>query len=143
MSDPDDILNPLSEEIDKRPNSASIIENVAKHRTSLREYLSVLYLKPRMRIVLRSKPVQTKYMTKSLSRTEKDVYKPMWLKEKSKGFVMTFGFNSQSIDDYGVMIYNKNRLIKAYEHVGCQKSNVILSEVSNYNLIAIYNFLLF
>ena len=37
---------------------------------------------------------------------------------------IVFGF-SPSKNDYGLMIYNKNRLIKAYEHVGCQKSSTV------------------
>ena len=120
-SDPQDILNPESQEIDAE-NVRPINEYVPEYRTSLREYLSILFLKPRMKIVLRSKPVKTKYMTKCLSRTEKDCYRPNWLQKESKSIIITFGFSQTT--DYGVMIYNKNRLIKAYEHVGCQKSYV-------------------
>ena len=43
------------------------------------EYMSILYLKPRMKIFIRGKKVKTKLVSKSLSRTEKDVYKPTWL----------------------------------------------------------------
>ena len=123
MSDPEDILNPVSQELDGEC-SRPVSEPIPKYRRSLREYLSILYLKPRMKIVLRSKFVMSKYMTKSLCRTEKDLYKPTWMAKASKPIVITFGFNSKPNDDYGVMIYNKNRLIKAFEHLGCQKSSV-------------------
>ncbi len=33
---------------------------------------------------------------------------------------ITFGFGN-STTEYGIMMYNKNRLIKAYEKIGCQK----------------------
>ena len=45
----------------------------------IQEYCSILYLKPRMKIFLRQKKVETKLISKSLSRTETDVYKPSWL----------------------------------------------------------------
>jgi len=35
---------------------------------------------------------------------------------------MTFGFtNNTEPDSYGLMMYHKNRLIRAYERIGCQK----------------------
>lgn len=33
---------------------------------------------------------------------------------------VTFGLNPKNKDHYGIMMYHKNRLIKAYEKVGCQ-----------------------
>lgn len=33
---------------------------------------------------------------------------------------VTFGLNPKNRDYYGIMMYHKNRLIKAYEKVGCQ-----------------------
>ena len=33
---------------------------------------------------------------------------------------MTFGLSPKRKDLYGMMMYHKNRLIKAYEKVGCQ-----------------------
>ena len=33
---------------------------------------------------------------------------------------ITFGYNTKSKEQYGMMMYHKNRLIKAYERVGCQ-----------------------
>lgn len=38
-------------------------------------------------------------------------------KEKVK---VTFGLNPKNKDYYGIMMYHRNRLIKAYEKVGCQ-----------------------
>lgn len=39
---------------------------------------------------------------------------------QNKPIRITFGYNTKSKDQYGVMMYHKNRLIKAYERVGCQ-----------------------
>ena len=39
-------------------------------------YCAILYLRPRMKIVLRSKTVRTTIITKSLSKTEVDYYRP-------------------------------------------------------------------
>lgn len=41
----------------------------------------------------------------------------MYQKEKVK---VTFGLSIKNKDYYGIMMYHKNRLIKAYEKVGCQ-----------------------
>ena len=46
---------------------------------SFQEYCSILFLKPRMKIILRDKKVKTKLISKSLSKTEKDCYKPRYL----------------------------------------------------------------
>lgn len=43
---------------------------------SLREYCSVLYLRPKMKIYIRGQRVKTKLIEKSLSQTSVDVYKP-------------------------------------------------------------------
>lgn len=43
---------------------------------SLRAYCAILYLKPRMQIILRGKKVRTMVITKSLSKTEMDYYRP-------------------------------------------------------------------
>lgn len=40
--------------------------------------------------------------------------------EQKKPVSITFGYNTRSKEQYGAMMYHKNRLIKAYEHVGCQ-----------------------
>ena len=39
-----------------------------------------------------------------------------------------FGFTKSTMD-YGVMLYYRNRLIKAYEKVGCQKQVSVNQEV--------------
>ncbi|XP_062857182.1 MORC family CW-type zinc finger protein 3 [Trichomycterus rosablanca] len=84
---------------------------------SLRAYLSILYLKPRIQINLREKKVQTKLVARSLSLIENDVYKPQFINERVK---ITFGFNQKNKEHYGIMMYHNNRLIKSYEKVGCQ-----------------------
>ncbi|OCT93782.1 hypothetical protein XELAEV_18011453mg [Xenopus laevis] len=85
---------------------------------SLRAYCSILYLKPRMQIVLRGQKVQTQLVCKSLALIEKDVYRPQFLQPKT--IKITFGYNCRNKEHYGVMMYHKNRLIKGYEKVGCQ-----------------------
>lgn len=47
------------------------------------------------------------------------MYSPQPLKQK-KVVSITFGYNTRSKEQYGAMMYHKNRLIKAYVHVGCQ-----------------------
>ncbi|XP_034739098.1 MORC family CW-type zinc finger protein 3 isoform X1 [Etheostoma cragini] len=84
---------------------------------SLRAYLSILYLKPRTQIILRGKKIQAKLVSKRLTHIEHDVYKPHFSKEKVK---VTFGLNPKNKDHYGIMMYHRNRLIKAYEKVGGQ-----------------------
>ncbi|KAK2500816.1 hypothetical protein MC885_009646 [Smutsia gigantea] len=39
---------------------------------------------------------------------------------RTKTVRITFGFNCRNKDHYGIMMYHRNRLIKAYEKVGCQ-----------------------
>ncbi|XP_078513005.1 MORC family CW-type zinc finger protein 3 isoform X2 [Lissotriton helveticus] len=85
---------------------------------SLRAYCSILYLKPRMQIVIRGQKVQTQLVSKNLAYIERDIYRPKFLAPKT--VKITFGFNCRNEDHYGVMMYHKNRLIKAYERVGCQ-----------------------
>ncbi|XP_035686349.1 MORC family CW-type zinc finger protein 3-like [Branchiostoma floridae] len=83
---------------------------------SLRAYCSILYLNPKMQIMLRGQKVKTFKIAKSLNNTEKDVYKPQWLPRPVK---ITFGFSPQK-HHYGIMMYHRNRLIKGYERVGPQ-----------------------
>ncbi len=45
----------------------------------MQEYCSILFLKPKMKIVLRGEKVQTRLVEHNLSQTEKDVYRPRWL----------------------------------------------------------------
>ncbi|XP_047441492.1 MORC family CW-type zinc finger protein 3 [Mugil cephalus] len=92
-------------------------QNIPEMHYSLRAYLSILYLKPRTQIILRGKKILAKLVSKTLTHIEHDVYKPHFSKEKVK---VTFGLNPKNKDHYGIMMYHKNRLIKAYEKVGCQ-----------------------
>ncbi|KAM9319591.1 LOW QUALITY PROTEIN: MORC family CW-type zinc finger protein 3 [Gastrophryne carolinensis] len=85
---------------------------------SLRAYCSILYLKPRMQIVLRGEKVQTQLVSKSLALIEKDVYRPKFLAPKT--VKITFGYNCRNKEHYGIMMYHKNRLIKSYVRVGAQ-----------------------
>ncbi|XP_013400418.1 MORC family CW-type zinc finger protein 3 isoform X2 [Lingula anatina] len=123
QSKPDDIMNLEHEQMDLNTTANAVYRPVVEHKPeytrSLREYCSILFLKPRMKIILRGSKVKTKLITKSLSETESDVYRPTWLKKSMK---IIFGFSPQK-QDYGIMLYHKNRLIKAYEKVGCQKQN--------------------
>uniref|UniRef100_A0A096LUB2 DOP1 leucine zipper like protein B n=1 Tax=Poecilia formosa TaxID=48698 RepID=A0A096LUB2_POEFO len=89
---------------------------------SLREYCSILYLKPRMQVMVRGQKVKSQLIAKSLAYIRKDHYKPTFL---DKRIPIIFGYNTKSKDQYGIMMYHKNRLIKAYERVGCQlKANM-------------------
>ncbi|XP_038621979.1 MORC family CW-type zinc finger protein 3 isoform X2 [Tachyglossus aculeatus] len=85
---------------------------------SLRAYCSILYLKPRMQIILRGQKVKTQLVSKSLAYIEQDIYRPKFLAAKTVR--ITFGFNCRNKDHYGIMMYHSNRLIKAYERVGYQ-----------------------
>ncbi|BFZ25156.1 hypothetical protein BsWGS_28195 [Bradybaena similaris] len=122
-SDPTDIRCPEAHEIDAtsvyhRP----IQQNVSEYKRSLREYCSILFLRPRMKITIRGVRVKSKLISKSLSNTEIDMYKPTWLSRPVK---IIFGFACDSerpVDcDYGMMLYHRNRLIKAFEKVGYQR----------------------
>ncbi|KAJ0070302.1 hypothetical protein NL108_007641 [Boleophthalmus pectinirostris] len=84
---------------------------------SLRAYCSILYLKPRLQIMIRGKKVKSQLIAKSLAHSRKDKYSPKFL---NKSIPIIFGYNTVSKDQYGIMMYHKNRLIKAYERVGCQ-----------------------
>ncbi|XP_064598348.1 MORC family CW-type zinc finger protein 3-like isoform X2 [Liolophura sinensis] len=117
-SDPNDILNPQTLEVDRSMMFRPVAEPSPAFRRSLREYCSILYLKPRMKIMLRGEKVKTKLVSKSLSRTEKDVYKPHFLPRPVK---IIFGFSPSKVEDYGILMYHRNRLIIAYEKVGYQK----------------------
>ncbi|XP_061092202.1 MORC family CW-type zinc finger protein 3-like isoform X1 [Conger conger] len=96
------------------PNKVSEPES----QYSLRAYCSILYLKPRMQIIIRGQKVRTQLVSKSLALTRKDRYTPQFLK---KNINITFGYNTRNKENCGVMMYYKNRLIRAYERVGCQR----------------------
>ncbi|KAM4561966.1 MORC family CW-type zinc finger protein 3a [Fundulus diaphanus] len=84
---------------------------------SLRSYCSILYLKPRMQVMVRGQKVKSQLIAKSLAYIRKDHYRPVFLEKR---IPIIFGYNTKSKDQYGIMMYHKNRLIKAYERVGCQ-----------------------
>ncbi|XP_030622894.1 MORC family CW-type zinc finger protein 3-like [Chanos chanos] len=116
-----DIRIPVDESEDKKKNYGKperFMESTPESDFSLRAYCSILYMKPRMQIILRKKRVKTQLISKSLAFTRKDYYKPAFLKPKS--IPITFGYNTKSKQHYGIMMYNNNRLIKAYKRVGCQ-----------------------
>ncbi|XP_042546013.1 MORC family CW-type zinc finger protein 4 isoform X1 [Dipodomys spectabilis] len=84
---------------------------------SLRAYCSILYMKPRMKIFLRQKKVTTQMIAKSLANVGYDMYKPTYTNKQVR---ITFGFSCKSNNQFGVMMYHNNRLIKSFEKVGCQ-----------------------
>ncbi|XP_028271798.1 MORC family CW-type zinc finger protein 3 [Parambassis ranga] len=121
-TDPSDFRLPgiQIEELQKSlRNSGSLRaeQNIPDMHYSLRAYISILYLKPRMQVILRGKKVLAKLVSKKLTYVEHDVYKPHFSKDKVK---VTFGLEPKNKDHYGIMMYHRNRLIKAYEKVGCQ-----------------------
>ncbi|XP_055474341.1 MORC family CW-type zinc finger protein 4 isoform X2 [Psammomys obesus] len=87
---------------------------------SLRAFCSILYMKPRMKIFLRQKKVATQMIAKSLANVEYDIYKPT---STNKQVRITFGFSCK-YKQFGVMMYHNNRLIKAFEKVGCQSKPI-------------------
>lgn len=78
VSDPTDIRNPESHLKDYSTINRPVREYTPEYCRSLREYCSILFLKPRMKIVLQGKKVKTRLIQKCLSETETDIYKPTW-----------------------------------------------------------------
>ncbi|MEQ2207228.1 MORC CW-type zinc finger protein 3, partial [Xenoophorus captivus] len=97
-------------------------------------YCSILYLKPRMQVIVRGQKVKSQLIAKSLAWIRKDHYKPNFLEKR---ITITFGYNTKSKDQYGIMMYHKNRLIKAYERVGCQLK-VGFPQRGDFSLIPVY-----
>ncbi|XP_058885069.1 MORC family CW-type zinc finger protein 3-like isoform X1 [Acipenser ruthenus] len=112
---PADVLDKTNENYKRQER---MDQTVPESDYSLRAYCSILYLKPRMQIILNGQKVKTQLISKSLAYIQKDTYKPSFL--KSKNIVMTFGYNTKSKEQYGIMMYHRNRLIKAYVRVGGQ-----------------------
>ncbi|XP_048094732.1 MORC family CW-type zinc finger protein 3a [Alosa alosa] len=109
-----------NQEAYKRPER--VMESPPESDFSLRAYTSILYLKPRMQIIIRGQKVKTQLVSKNLAYSRKDSYRPIFHNARVR---ITFGYNTKSKDHYGIMMYHKNRLIKAYERVGCQlKANI-------------------
>ncbi|XP_030795512.1 MORC family CW-type zinc finger protein 4 isoform X1 [Rhinopithecus roxellana] len=84
---------------------------------SLRAFCGILYMKPRMKIFLRQKKVTTQMIAKSLANVEYDTYKPTFTNKQVR---ITFGFSCKNSNQFGIMMYHNNRLIKSFEKVGCQ-----------------------
>ena len=79
-------------------------------------YCSILFLRPKMQIFVRGVKVKTKLIKKSLSKTLVDTYRPHGVDKPQK---IVFGFSPES-DNYGIMMYYRNRLIRSYVRVGYQ-----------------------
>ncbi|XP_065151482.1 MORC family CW-type zinc finger protein 3b isoform X1 [Paramisgurnus dabryanus] len=101
--------------INGRGNSGLIM--IPESEYSLRAYCSILYLKPRMQIIVRGQRVKTQLICKSLALIAQDNYRPSFLNKRVR---ITFGYNTRSKEHYGIMMYHKNRLIKPYVKVSCQ-----------------------
>ncbi|XP_059199473.1 MORC family CW-type zinc finger protein 3a isoform X2 [Centropristis striata] len=112
---PSDVFETTNDNPQHQERAASYIPESCY---SLRAYCSILYLKPRMQIIIRGQKVKSQLIAKSLAHVRKDHYKPNFL--DNKRIPIIFGYNTKSKDQYGIMMYHKNRLIKAYERVGCQ-----------------------
>ncbi|CAL1548813.1 unnamed protein product [Lymnaea stagnalis] len=99
------------------------VEDVPEYKRSLREYCSILYMRPRMKIIIRGHPVKSKYVSKMLYLTEDHQYKPSWMGRNDKPIKIKIGFScaTDCNENYGLMLYHKNRLMRAYERVGYQK----------------------
>lgn len=56
---------------------------------------------------------------------------------QTKAIPITFGYNTKTKEHYGIMMYHKNRLIKAYERVPCQRKVRITQfiEISSLSVI--------
>ncbi|XP_038576596.1 MORC family CW-type zinc finger protein 3a isoform X2 [Micropterus salmoides] len=106
------------EAINDTTHHPGVISHIPECVYSLRAYCSILYLKPRMQIIIRGVKVKSQLIAKSLAFRNTDHYRPTFL-DKVR-IPITFGYNTKSKDQYGIMMYHKNRLIKAYERVGCQ-----------------------
>ncbi|XP_059418057.1 MORC family CW-type zinc finger protein 3a isoform X2 [Carassius carassius] len=105
-------------EKEKYKQPSRVFQSSPESDFSLRAYCSILYLKPRMQIIICGQKVKTQLVSKSLAHIAKDKYKPNFLNRESIPII--FGYNTKSKEHYGVMMYHKNRLIKAYERVACQ-----------------------
>uniref|UniRef100_A0A671W9Z5 MORC family CW-type zinc finger 3a n=1 Tax=Sparus aurata TaxID=8175 RepID=A0A671W9Z5_SPAAU len=111
------IPSDIYEAINNKSPHPGVTSYIPESVYSLRAYCSILYLKPRMQVVIRGQKVKSQLIAKSLAYIQKDHYKPNFL---NKRVPIIFGYNTKSKDQYGVMMYHKNRLIKPYERVGCQ-----------------------
>jgi hypothetical protein len=80
---------------------------------SLKMYLKILYMLPKMKFVLRGERVRAVIYPKTLHMAKTTVYRP-----KAHGDVkITYGFNHNR-RICGMMLYNKNRLIESFLPLG-------------------------
>ncbi|XP_058148099.1 MORC family CW-type zinc finger protein 4 isoform X4 [Dasypus novemcinctus] len=98
-------------------DTGDVTSQLPETEYSLRAFCSILYMKPRMKIFLRQKKVTTQMIAKSLANVGYDIYKPTFT---NKHVRITFGFSCKNNNQFGVMMYHNNRLIKSFEKVGCQ-----------------------
>lgn len=92
-------------------------------------YCAILFLRPKMQIFVRNVKVKTKLIKKSLSKTLVDTYRPHGVDKPQK---IVFGFSPES-DNYGIMMYYRNRLIRSYVRVGYQ---IKVRNVSRDNILS-------
>ncbi|XP_011754339.1 MORC family CW-type zinc finger protein 4 isoform X1 [Macaca nemestrina] len=97
--------------------TGSVTSELPETEYSLRAFCGILYMKPRMKIFLRQKKVTTQMIAKSLANVEYDTYKPTFTNKQVR---ITFGFSCKNSNQFGIMMYHNNRLIKSFEKVGCQ-----------------------
>ncbi|XP_059150186.1 MORC family CW-type zinc finger protein 3-like isoform X2 [Physella acuta] len=120
--DPSDIRCPVAYVTEPDTNEERPVVVSSSHRRSLKEYYSILYYRPsstNMEVFIRGRLVKLKLLSKTLKEKEEQFYKP---KTESKQIRISIGFApEEDTEDYGMLLYHKNRLIKAYERVGCQK----------------------
>ncbi|GFO42408.1 MORC family CW-type Zinc finger protein 3 [Plakobranchus ocellatus] len=100
-------------------DTPSEVHHTFEYRQSLREYCSLLYLKPRVKIIIRGKKVKSKLISKSLTHSRTDAYAP---RELRRPVEITFGFSAKKRRDKNncLMFYHENRLIKVFERPGYQ-----------------------
>eukprot|EP00211_Chloroparvula_japonica_P003774 CAMPEP_0119128136 /NCGR_PEP_ID=MMETSP1310-20130426/6404_1 /TAXON_ID=464262 /ORGANISM="Genus nov. species nov., Strain RCC2339" /LENGTH=703 /DNA_ID=CAMNT_0007118445 /DNA_START=134 /DNA_END=2241 /DNA_ORIENTATION=- len=111
----------------KRPQRAGVAKKDSMPlEFSLREYCTVLYLEPRMKIIIRGIKVQHRLVEHSLSRTSFDYYTPRSANQEDADRVrITFGKStSKDSQSYGMLIYHRGRLIQPYLRVGVQLSGM-------------------
>ncbi|PAA48156.1 hypothetical protein BOX15_Mlig031392g2 [Macrostomum lignano] len=92
-------------------------------RRSLRAYLAILYLQPRMSIRINAEPVQSQPLQRLLTRQTLEYYSPKLsateeARLEQRGNYrcrMLIGFLPDGHGDYGALLYHHNRLILAYE----------------------------
>ncbi|XP_070204695.1 MORC family CW-type zinc finger protein 1-like [Littorina saxatilis] len=118
-SDPTDIRNPETHDDSQETIQQQV--KVLEYRQSLRRYCSILFEKPKMKIFIREKKVQGFLITGALMKRRTMTYKP---KGKDKAAELVFGYmpkiGAEVMEDYGMMFYHRNRLIKPYHKLGCQ-----------------------